>query len=224
MNIVCVLRASKEFQPEHVRWLKDQCDKFVDYERFICYTDTPVDGVWCKELKTTWPKWWAKFEIYGDRTLKGPAFVLDLDTVIVRPWGPDKEQLKNSWICRHPVRDGFKAPEEFNCGAMILTEDLRKRVYAHFNAAPHTYMEQCMWDDQRYFKKYFNDDFYRFQDEFWDQFVSFKLHVVPHGLRDDNTFVMFHGKPRPWEIERPWIPKLGDIDGHLHRSGVCPER
>lgn len=224
MNIVCALRASKEFQPEHVLWLKAQCDKFVTYDEFYVYSDVPVAGIRTVPLKTTWPKWWAKFESYGDRNLKGPCLVLDLDTVIVAPFAPTGEQLKQSWICRHPVRDGFKAPEEFNCGAMLVTESFRKKVHDHFIKSPTLHMESNHWDDQRYFKKHFNDDLYRFQDEFWDQFVSFKLHVVPHGLRDDNTFVMFHGKPRPWEIERPWIPKLGDFDGNLHSSGVRAER
>lgn len=171
MNIVCVLKASKDFQPEHVRWLKAQCDKYIPNQRFVCYTDTPVAGVETVFLKEPWPKWWAKLETYGDRSLRGPALVLDLDTVIVGKFAPTEDQLKESWICRHPVRDGFKAPEEFNCGAMILTEKLRKEVYAHFSQHPQKYMEEAMWDDQRYFKKYFNKSFLRFQDEFWDQFV-----------------------------------------------------
>jgi hypothetical protein len=226
MNIVCVLRASKDFQPEHVRWLKAQCDKYVTYDKFYVYRDVPVSGsdIYNVPLKTDWPKWWAKFEAYGDRNLKGPALILDLDTVIVAPFKPTEDQLKFSWICRHPVRDGFKATEEFNCGAMLVTEQLRKKIFNHFSRDPRRFMEESNSDDQRYFKRYFNDCFLRFQDEFLDQFVSFKLHVVPHGLREDNTFVMFHGKPRPWEIERPWIPKLGDSDGYLHRSGVCSER
>jgi len=220
MNIVCALRASKDFQPEHVRWLKKQCDQYIAYDKFYVYRDVPVSGpdIYNVPLKHNWPKWWAKFEAYGDPYLKGPCLILDLDTVIVNKFEPTFEQLQHSWICRHPVRDGFKAPEEFNCGAMLVTEDFRRKVYTHFSQDPSRYMEENHWDDQRYFKKYFDKDLLRFQDEFYDQFVSFKLHVVPHGLRDDNTFVMFHGVPRPWDVDYFWVPKLGDSDDHVHRS------
>lgn len=208
MNIVCVLRASKDFQPEHVRWLKAQCDKYIPNRRFVCYTDTPVAGVETVFLKEQWPKWWAKIEAYGDPTLKGSCLVMDLDTVIVNKFQPTVEQLKENWIMRHFTRDGFRAPEEFACGIMLMTEAFRKTVHSHFSADPIKYMEESNWDDCRYFKKYFSNDLLRFQDEFWDQFVSYKLHVMPHGLHDDNVFVNFHGLPRPWDISRPWIPKL----------------
>lgn len=223
MNIVCVLIASKDFQPEHVLWLKAQCDKYIPHRRFVCYTDTDIPGVDQVRLKTPWPKWWAKMEAYGDSGLTGPALVMDLDTVIVSKFQPNAEQLRENWIMRHYTRDGFNAPEEFACGVMLVTEAFRKKVYNHFVQNPRKYMDECMSDDQRYFKKYFDKDLLRFQDEFWDQFVSYKLHVLPHGVREDNVFINFHGLPRPWDISRPWIPKLGESDGHVHRSSVSAE-
>lgn len=222
MNIVCVLRASKDFQPEHVRWLKSQCDTYIPHDRFICYTDTPVPGVETIKLQTSWPRWWAKFEHYGDE-IPGPSLVLDLDTVLVNPFEMNTDQMKENWVCRHPTRNGFRAPEEFSCGAMFLTEKFRSEVFEHFAKNPQGYMDEAICDDQRYFKKYFDHHLLRFQDEFWDKFVSYKLHVVQHGLREDNAVVMFHGLPRPWDVDLFWIPKLGEKDGHLHGSSVGAE-
>lgn len=206
MNIACVLRKSKDFGPEHVTWLRKQCEEFIPHDRFICYSDTPVD---CERVKLTtdWPAWWAKMEIYGDE-IPGPLLILDLDTVIRNRFEPTKEQLGSSWVMRHFTRDGFSAPEEICCGVMLVTEQFRIDVFEHFTDDAFQYMHAARGDDQKYFKKYWSERLRRFQDEFLDAFVSYKLHVVPHGLRDDAVFVNFHGIPRPWDIRAPWIPEL----------------
>lgn len=206
MNIACVLRKSESFGPEHVLWLKQQCDQYIPHDRFICYSDTPVDCEWIR-LEMDWPLWWAKMEIYGG-ALRGPTLILDLDTVIRGSFAPTSEQLEHSWIMRHFVRNGFSAPEEFACGIMLTTRAFREKVFNHFITDPNKYIGESRGDDQRYFKRYFDKDLRRFQDEFPDAFVSYKLHVLQHGLTNDHVFVNFHGKPRPWDISATWIPKL----------------
>lgn len=215
MNIGCVLRKSAQFGPEHVMWLRAQCERFIPHEQFICLSDCGVG----KELICDWPKWWAKMELYN-LDVKGPMLVMDLDTVILGRFSPTEEQLKSSWVMRHFTRDGFQAHEEFACGIMLTTEEFRKKVYAHFSADPVKYMVEVNYDDQRYFLKYWRDDLKRFQDEFPDQFVSYKLHILQHGFNEDNIFINFHGLPRPWDVKADWIPKLGDFDGsEIQRLG-----
>lgn len=212
MNIACVLRKSPDFGPEHVIWLKRQCERFIPHELFVCFTDTEIEGCAYAPLNTSWPKWWAKMEIYGS-DLVGPTLILDLDTVIRGRFSPTEEQLKSSWVMRHFSRDGFRAPEEFACGIMLTTEEFRDKVYRHFSEKPAWYMGEARMDDQFYFQKYFDKELLRFQDEFPDVFVSYKLHVLQHGLNEDNVFINFHGKPRPWDISETWIPKIG-ANGH----------
>lgn len=187
-------------------WLKSQCDRFIPHDRFVCFTDTVVS---CDHvmLKTDWPKWWAKMEIYGS-DLPGPVLILDLDTVIRGPFVPTPDQLVNPWVMRHFTRDGFQAPEEFACGIMLLPEWFRQAVYLHFSLNPHYFMKEFLGDDQKYFMKYWGKELQRFQDEFPDVFVSYKLHVMQHGLREDNIFINFHGLPRPWDLREDWIPCL----------------
>jgi hypothetical protein len=210
MNIGCVLRTGGDFGPEHVEWLKAQCEKYIPHEKFYCFSDceTYEDSY---QLWSNWPKWWAKMEIYGAEWVKGPTLIMDLDTVILGEFKPTEEQLKNSYVMRHFTRNGFNAPEEFACGVMLTTEEFRRKVYDHFFGAcgkPHKYMEEANYDDQRYFKKYWEKDLLRFQDDFPDAFVSYKLHVLQHGLSEDNVFVNFHGLPRPWDVKEDWIPCL----------------
>ncbi len=207
MNIACVLRKSAEFGPEHVLWLKRQCERYIPHDLFICFSDVDVPRCIVQPLVTPWPKWWAKMEIYGC-PLSGPLLILDLDTVITRRFEPTEAQLEHSWVMRHFTRDGFRAPEEIACGTMLVTEAFRRRVFAHFCEDPYGFIREARDDDQKYFKKYFGRDLKRFQDEFVDEFVSYKLHVLQNGLHEDNTFVEFHGLPRPWNVSAPWIPKL----------------
>jgi hypothetical protein len=173
---------------------------------FICFSDVelPFQRV---PLVTDWPAWWAKMEIYGS-SLQGPLLVMDLDTVILGKFEPSAEHLTRSWVMRHFTRDGFAAPEEFSCGIMLVTEDFRRKVFEHFSRDPAFYMRESLGDDQKYFKKYWGTSLERFQDAFPDQFVSFKLHVAQHGLREDNVFVNFHGLPRPWQVKESWIPEV----------------
>ncbi len=41
-----------------------------------------------------------------------------------------------------------------------------------------------------------------------DAVVLYKVHVVNLGIRPANKFVLFHGKPRPWDSGEPWVPPL----------------
>jgi hypothetical protein len=118
-------------------------------------------------------------------------------------------------VARHFTRDGFRAPEEFSCGVMLTTEEFRKKVWDHFSSNPDKFMTECNGDDQVYFRRYWNKELKRFQDEWPDAFVSYKLNVLQHGLTEDATFLVFHGKPRPWDIDSPWVPKCSHPDQSL---------
>lgn len=208
MNIVCVLRQSPQFDVKHVVWLKKQCERFIPHERFVCYTDVPTNLYESVTLATDWPRWWAKLEAYGDSSLKGPCLFMDLDTVILKEFQFKSSTLRNSWIMRHFTRDGFRAPEQFSCGIMLTTEEFRHKVYDHFAPVALAIMEGCVYDDQVYFWNHWRNDLRRFQDEYPDVFVSYKLHYLQHGMPEDAVFVNFHGLPRPWQVKESWIPEL----------------
>jgi hypothetical protein len=203
VKVACVLRKSASFDERHVTWLRDQISRLHPEWEFVPFSDVPLDMPH-RRLTSSLPSWWAKFEIYAS-DLDGAVLVMDLDTVMLRRW--DKVPAGN-YILRHFTRDGFGRPEEF-AGCITLTHpEFRKRVSKHFGNAPAHFMTEAAGDDQRYWMKYWSREIKRFQDDCPDQFVSYKLHVLQHGLRPENVFINFHGTPRPWDVRADWIPAL----------------
>jgi len=204
--VSCVLRQSAAFGPQHVAWLAAQVSKHLPDAQFLPFSDVPL-AMDYRPLRTDLPAWWAKMEI-NSSDLDGPVLMLDLDTVISRTWTTTAEQCSKPWVMRHFTRDGSKYPEAFACGIMLTTPDFRRTVADHFFTDPWSFIHACRGDDQVYYQSFHNRALSRFQDEWPDEFVSYKLHVVPHGIRPDNTFINFHGLPRPWDLSEDWIPCL----------------
>lgn len=203
MIVSCVLRESAAFGPAQVEWLARQVSAHLPEWTFLPFSDRKL-SMPHRRLHTDLPAWWAKMEIHS-AGLDGPVLIMDLDTVIVRKWMATAEQLSRPYIMRHFTRDGFRYREQFSGGILLTTPDFRSRVAEHFRPE---HVAQCNGDDQEYYYNYHRTVLSRFQDEWPDEFVSYKLHVLQHGLKPDHTFINFHGLPRPWDISEPWIPQL----------------
>ena len=54
--------------------------------------------------------------------------------------------------------------------------------------------------DQAFLETVLIDRVERIQDAMPGGLVSYKADVAKHGLGDDARVVMFHGRPRPWEV------------------------
>ncbi len=150
-------------------------------------------------FKRNLPKWWGKYEIY-ESDLKGPAIITDLDVVFVKPLVilPEHEHL--DLMIRDPWRDGIRSPERLCGGFMYVQEATRKELFAAWN-------ETMTGDDQPLLTAVLGDRL-RFQDEYLDHVVSYKVQVKALGLQPDNCVVYFHGQPRPWDVKADWIPSL----------------
>lgn len=77
-----------------------------------------------------------------------------------------------------------------------------------FAADPIRNMAEFKDDDQHALKNIAGRDAIWAQDHYVDQIVTYKIHIETLGVRPDNRIVMFHGIPRPWDLDLPWIPKL----------------
>jgi len=201
--VSAVLRQSVAFGPQHVAWLAAQVSKHLPDAVFLPFSDVPLAMPHVR-LTTGLPAWWAKMEIHS-ANLSGPVLVMDLDTVIRRSWITTAAQLSAPYVMRHFTADGCRIPEQFMCGMMLTTDAFRRTVADHFRPE---HIDEAGGDDQRYYWKYHRNALRRFQDEWPDEFVSYKAHVLQHGLRPDNTFINFHGLPRPWDLSESWIPCL----------------
>jgi hypothetical protein len=108
---------------------------------------------------------------------------------------------------RHPTYYG--ATDAFACGMMLLTEKMRRAVSKHFT---HDHMKRYANDDQKYYYAHWSPYLLRFQDEYPDVLAFYKLHVLQHGIREDNAIIHFHGKPRPWDTTHDWLPNYDSFE------------
>lgn len=174
--------------------------------------DIPNPLVWFQRLIHGWPGWWSKIELFrpglfsdGDRIL-----YMDLDTVPVGDFsdlwngiGDDGKLIM--------LRD-FYHPAQFSAsGVMGWTGDYLKLIYNVFNDDPDLAMRSFQEGMPRGDGAFIpwalskSDGFQGYwQDEYPGRLVSYKVHCRD-GLPKDASLVCFHGKPRPTEIDEPWL-------------------
>lgn len=194
MTACCVLRSGGDFGPEHVQWLARQVPGLV------CLSDAPVPGVDWRPLQHDWPTWWAKMEMFGP-ALEGDVLMIDLDTVVLRlPEAPGETT----------VLQDFTEPGVMGSGFMFVTAADRARVWGAWLADPAGHMAANRrwpkWGDQGFLMDHLADAA-RWQDISPGAIVSYKVHVRGRRLPEDAQVCCFHGRPRPWHVNEPWVPK-----------------
>ncbi len=235
-TIVCVLKSgvfkpwtqkdyTVQYGPHHVQWLRDQFARLPMSQpyRFVCMTDIEVPGVETVPLKDNLPGWWSKLEIF--REFRQAAYI-DLDTV---PLGDVASALfrKNKFVMsahltrRHGV----------NSSVMSWNGDYRF-LYDKFIENKEQIMREYVfagrWGDQDFIKDTLiaskQGPIEKFQHTLPDFVLSYKHDILNRGmslrfgarkrvrLRGEwwklPHIVAFHGSPKPYEVDLPWIPKL----------------
>lgn len=88
LTVVCVLWIGqfedRRYSPAWVTRLRDQVAQWLpEPHRFVCLSNVDVPGVETIPLRTTWPGWWAKLEIFDPRNYLGDRVLyLDLDVFV----------------------------------------------------------------------------------------------------------------------------------------------
>lgn len=186
-----MLRSGGDFRPQHVQRLARQVPGLV------CLSDVDVPGVACLPLKTDWPKWWAKLEVFGP-TIDGDVMFYDLDTVVLSPLDMPTQTT---------VLSDFGRPELMGSGLMFVTAEDRRLVWDAFTQDPKGAMQANRrwpnWGDQGFLNRHIGKR-QRWQEIAPGQVVSYKEHVLKDGLKPGVRVVCFHGKPRPWECGERW--------------------
>lgn len=181
-TILTVLRSGGDFKPEHVQRLAKQVPGLV------CLSDTRITGVPIIPLTYTWPGWWAKMEAFKP-SIKGDVLLMDLDTLVIRMPEIPKETT---------VLSSNREPERMNSGFMYLTEEDRSMCWSHWIKNPKEHMRRCVtreeWGDQGFLQPYIGN-----RARWGNNFVSWKHHCKK-GIPDRADVVVFHGKPRPWDV------------------------
>lgn len=220
MKIATVLRSGGDYNISHVKWLKNQ---FPDTE-MICFSDCKfyMPGVQVIPFRHDWSKvrgWWAKIELFRPDVPEDLLY-FDLDTVIA---GDVSELL--SFECEQMVMlTDFYRPHSLMSSVMWIPHPEKEAIWNTFFLQPAHYVRHCThadcWGDQGFIQLVL-DDALRWQDLFPGWFVSYKSHVVNRhtspwahkrhsvgngALPDDARIVVFHGNPRPFAVQEPWMP------------------
>lgn len=222
VTIACVLKTGQhqtksgitEYTPEVVKWLRRQCDRFITVPfKFVCLTDLDsINGVETIKLKDNFPNWWSKIELFRPDIFRGEkVFYMDLDTVLV-------DNIDHILTYDH----GFTVLRQMSTldteshligsGMMAWKRDL-SYLYETFKKDPAKFMDDKdqtfdNWGDQGFIQRHMKGTVERFQKVFGEkEIVSFIRNLHKGDPQEGNKIIVFHSKPKPHEIERPWIMK-----------------
>ncbi len=199
----CVLKLGGDYIVEHVRLLAAQVRAFttIDFD-FICFTDYPglIDGVITIPLENNWPGWWSVPEVFRN---VGPTIVVGVDTMIRGNIdGLFKIAIDSTendfWMIR-----AFRPPVRTISGIMVWNGDW-SWLYKKFNY-------ELISRQLRGEEDYTNQQLKRLgvtpkvlQDSF-PGIYSYKRHCLG-GIPADCSVLVFHGKPRPFDVPELWQP------------------
>jgi hypothetical protein len=203
ISVLCVLRSGGEYKAEHVLRLRAQVMNHLPNAYFGCLSDIEVAGVRTLPLMYDWPGWWSKMELFRPGIF-GDILFMDLDTSIVGSLA-DIVSVNQLAI----IRDVYR-PQGLQSSIMYLPEGARERIWAEWIDRPQHWMHVYRnGGDQAFLEHFWLEHAGRWQDLLPGQIVSWKSHVR-QALHDDESgngsipdgarVVIFHGKPRPWEI------------------------
>lgn len=210
MKIVSVLRSGGEYTAAHVRWFDKQLASRYEH---ICLTDMKVDCLSTVALKTDWPGWFAKLELFNPDLIEDDIFYIDLDTVIV---GDFDHMLENSTLAA--LRD-FYFPGCAASGIMRIPHAAKPAIWRKLRLLSREKLNGYKGDGEL-LREIVDFDF--LQEQYPGEIISYKAHIAgrrmagfsprfSHGngaLPAAAKIVCFHGRPRPWQLSLPWIAPL----------------
>lgn len=216
-RVFLVCRSGGEYRPEHVRRLISQ---LKDCEITVL-TDFPAgdfEGAKVLPLLHNWPGWWSKMELCRP-DIAGKFLYLDLDTT-VHGRLPDEywRGAKSLGLAPFTAEEHAAMPEWVQSGMLWLREEDRARIWERWMQNPEAHMaahapEKARvpgaWGDQSFLNEC-GIACGAWQDRFPNEIASYKMNWMPGLARDGKPLdrskvrvLCFHGKPRPWEVEKP---------------------
>jgi hypothetical protein len=189
---VCCVKVGDKFGDEYpIRLMNGVRRHWKGPLDFVCYTDSPVDGVPCAPLLAEYPGWWSKINLFGFRR---PLVYFDLDVVITGDLTPLKEIdqftiIKDWWL------------PGYNSSVMVLTGN-EHRVWSRFKLEDrHKYN----FGDQGFIHSVIPDA-NTFAPEL---FPSYKANDCRQAIPEGAMAVVMHGNPKPdqcdgW-VKQHWV-------------------
>lgn len=201
-KVLTILRLGGDYKEKHVEWLQKQISLPI-----ICLTDSkiPMTNVTSIPLAHNWQGWWSKLEMFRPDLDIGNFLYTDLDTVFLQGIPEEYKQLKNTVV----LADISRTPRDrMNSGLMFIHEKSKRDIWKGFVGNPESIMSSYRAGGDQAYLNGFLHHAKKWQTLFPGHVVSYKTHVHREGFKGTEKIVVFHGKPRPWEVVERWIPKL----------------
>lgn len=147
--------------------------------QFVCVDDSQFPG------------WWAKLDLWKPGRFKGRVLYLDLDTTVV---GSLFELVNYANYPNHfcAIAD-YQYPLRLNSSVMAWDAGVADHLYTYFTPD----VMNRLHGDQNWITERMPDAV-RFPKRWCP---SYKAHVLPTGeIPKDARVIVYHGQPKPWEI------------------------
>lgn len=196
--VFCVLKESAVYTPARVEWLRRQ----ITDAHLVTLGDNRDATI---PLMFDWPGWWSKLELCRP-DIPGDVFFVDLDTVVL---GPVEPFTRRNWTT---FLSDFYRPRQLQSSVMYLTAADRARVWAEWIKDPAGIIRRFAAKragfngDQNFFEEVLGQGVARWQDTPGTTPVcSYKVDMMGRGHKPTTGLIVFHGRPRPWDVEgAPW--------------------
>lgn len=207
-TFACVLKSGGDYLPEHVIVLAKQIKKFTTIPyRFVCYTDCKIPGIHTIPLLKAYPGWWSVPEVFRHR---GPTVIMGIDTVIQGSLDSLFQLALDSspqdfWMIR-----AFNIRNKYASGIMVYNGDW-SYIWDSFDyeAAITKFAKGGEQDHTKDCLRRRGITPRIIQNKI-SGIYSYKHHCKKR-IPNDCRVMLFHGKPRPFEVPRIW-EKLIDQD------------
>lgn len=174
---------------------------------FVCITESDLPG------------WWGKVRLFQNPRERN--LWLDLDVVITGPLDGLVTPLDNGIrIAKNWAQSGYGGCQS---SVMYWEGDNGRIINDEFDPAiaywPPKNDPGILWGDQEWITQLRDEE--RLDVEYFhpEDVISYKYHVREKGLPPRAKVVVFHGKPKPREVNERWI-RAARVHGDAHRSMV----
>ena len=177
LTVACVLSPGPTYNRSHVDRLEGMVYQNLRQPyKFVCVDDSPFPG------------WWGKISLLEPGRFSGRVLYLDLDVTVIG----SLDDLADYPYPFCAIRD-YQHPLQINSSVMAWDAGLADCVYNDFTLE----VMERLHGDQNWIHEKMNTTTFPKQ---WCP--SYKAHVLPTGkVPKDARVIVYHGSPRPWEVE-----------------------
>lgn len=175
---------------------------------FMCISDHEIDGVTTIRPINDLPGWWGKVNLFSFEVSDRLNLYLDLDVVITGSLDDLVTKYRNS-PCAMPLNWAQSGHGGCQSSVMLWSKNYNtEQVYSLFDPAiahwPPVNQPGTLWGDQEWITQLRDTDKIQVNPINADWVKSYKYHCRD-GLPDDCRIVVFHGEPKPADVNVDWF-------------------